>query len=271
MSDFIMNLFIASTSSFISSCFCTPIENVPTSILQKSEQKNLSHICRGILTNTIKYIPHSALTFAFKDAYSNAFLKKSNDYKNIKNLFLGSLAGVSTMFVIYPYEYVKSRTTYLQKVVKRTNVQWRDCFIEILKTNKILGFYKGFGACTFPIIIFRGLQLGIYDNTKDITQGLPFIGQLFWVQILTFVSHIISFPFFKIMIMMKADSLNFNHKSVRYKNFIDCTNQILKSQKLIYLFEGSSQKFLLATKDAMTLILYYNIQQYFQGKQTYKN
>ncbi|CAD8106087.1 unnamed protein product [Paramecium sonneborni] len=271
MSDFIIDLFIATTSSLISSGFFTPIENCPTTIFQNNEQKNLSHLFRGIFTNTVKYIPHQALAFAFKDAYSQVLFTKANYYQNLKNLFLGSLAGVSTMLVIYPYEFVIQRTKYLQKIAKRFDISWRDCTFQIFKNDGIFGFYKGLSSCISQIMIFRGLQFGMYDNTKEIIQALPFIGQLFWVQVLTFVSHIISFPFFKIMMIMKADSLNFNHKPVRYKNFIHCSNQILKTQKFVYLFQGSSQRFLLATKDAVTLILYYNIQQYFKREQSLKN
>ncbi|CAD8187602.1 unnamed protein product [Paramecium octaurelia] len=269
MTDFVIDIFVATTSSFISSFCCTPIENIPKSILH-NEQKNYLVIWRGIIPKAITYIPHQSLAFAFKDVYSKVFQKKINDYKHLKNILIGSLAGASTMLVMYPYEFVSQRTKYLYKVGKRIDLTWRECLIEILKNDGILGYYRGFSACISPVVVFRGLQFGFYDSTKDITDALPFIGRLFWVQLFTFVSHIISFPFFKIMLMMKADTLNFNHSPVQYKNVIECTSRVLKSQKLTYLIQGSTQRFLLATKDALTLMLYYNIQPYFKGNFNYK-
>ncbi|CAD8187393.1 unnamed protein product [Paramecium pentaurelia] len=262
MSDFFIDLFIAATSSFTSNCLCTPIENYPMSILQHNEQKTYQRI---ILTFG-KGLFQIQSAFAFKGLYSKQLKKRINHYNHLKNILIGSLAGASTMLVMYPYEFVTQRTKYLQKIGKRIDLNWRDCLIEILKNDGIFGYYKGLSACISPIVVFRGLQFGIFDSTKEITDALPFIGQLFWVQLLTFVSHVISFPFFKIMIMMKADSLNFNQASFKYKNVIDCTSQVLKSQKLTFLIQGSTQRFLLATKDALTLMLYYNIQSYFKGK-----
>lgn len=69
---------------------------------------------RGNLANVIRYFPTQALNFAFKDVYKQVFLggvdKKTQFWRHFAgNLASGGAAGASSLCVVYPLDFARTR------------------------------------------------------------------------------------------------------------------------------------------------------------------
>lgn len=68
---------------------------------------------RGNWANVVRYFPTQAFNFAFKDAYNrlfNPWNKKDNPLKwSLGNLLAGGLAGSSSMTIVYPLDFARTR------------------------------------------------------------------------------------------------------------------------------------------------------------------
>ena len=51
-----------------------------------------------------------------------------------------------------------------------------DCYTKTLKSDGILGLYRGFGPSVLGIVVYRGLYFGMYDSIKPVLLVGPLEG-----------------------------------------------------------------------------------------------
>lgn len=227
---------------------------------------------KGNWTNVLRYFPTQALNFAFNDYFKSLFnFKKDRDgyYKWLAgNLASGGLAGAFSLTFVYSLDYARTRLTNDNKSAKLGGKKQfsglMDVYRQTLKSDGIVGLYRGFVISCFGIVIYRGLYFGMFDT---ITPLLPAnIKDYFIVNFLvgwcvTVGAGVASYPVDTIRRRMMMTS----GEAVKYKGSIDCALQIMKNEGFKSFFKGAGANILRAVAGAGALAGYKQFQKIFQA------
>lgn len=130
---------------------------------------------RGNTANVIRYFPTQALNFAFRDEFKRMFNRNKKDgYWQwfAGNLASGGLAGASSLLFVYSLDYARTRLANDAKSAKKGGERQFNGLIDVykktLKSDGIVGLYRGFNISCVGIIVYRGLYFGMYDSIKPI-------------------------------------------------------------------------------------------------------
>ena len=133
---------------------------------------------RGNLANCIRYFPTQALNFAFKDKVKAAFkASKTDSYgmKFSKNIASGGAAGALSLCFVYSLDYARTRLANDAKSGKKGGERQFNGIIDVytktLKSDGIVGLYRGFVISCVGIMVYRGCYFGFYDTLKPIVLG----------------------------------------------------------------------------------------------------
>jgi len=202
---------------------------------------------RGNLANVLRYFPTQALNFAFKDYFKNLFgFKKDRDgyFKWFcGNMASGGLAGAASLTFVYSLDYARTRLANDNKSSKKGGERQFnglvDVYVKTMKTDGIVGLYRGFVVSCVGIVVYRGCYFGFYDSLKPLILVGP-LGDSFmaafalgWV--VTIAAGIASYPLDTIRRRMMMTS----GQAVKYKSSIDCGMQIIKNEGVVSLFKGA--------------------------------
>uniref|UniRef100_A0A3B4F1Z5 Calcium-binding mitochondrial carrier protein SCaMC-3-like n=1 Tax=Pundamilia nyererei TaxID=303518 RepID=A0A3B4F1Z5_9CICH len=116
---------------------------------------------RGNGINVLKIAPESAIKFMAYEQVSN---KEGGSLRVQERFIAGSLAGATAQTIIYPMEVLKTRLT-LRKTGQYSGMA--DCARQILKTEGIRAFYRGYLPNTMGIIPYAGIDLAVYETLKN--------------------------------------------------------------------------------------------------------
>lgn len=126
---------------------------------------------RGNLANVIRYFPTQALNFAFKDVYKQIFLGGVDKNTQFWRYFLGNLgsggaAGATSLCFVYPLDFARTR---LGADVGRAGQERQynglvDCLKKTVKSDGLIGLYRGFNVSVQGIIIYRAAYFGWYST-----------------------------------------------------------------------------------------------------------
>ena len=73
--------------------------------------------------------------------------------KDLKNFVLGGISGSVGAFNVFPIDLIKTRMQNQVSIKKKLYNNSCDCFIKIIRTEGLLGLYKGVVpnvVCVFP-------------------------------------------------------------------------------------------------------------------------
>lgn len=228
------------------------------------EQGALSY-WRGNLANVIRYFPTQALNFAFKDVYKQAFLggvdKKTQFWRYFAgNLASGGAAGATSLCFVYPLDYARTR---LGADVGRGTAERQyngliDCIAKTVKSDGIIGLYRGFVVSVQGIIIYRAAYFGCFDTAKGMLpdpKNTPFLISFLIAQTVTTLSGIVSYPFDTVRRRMMMQSGRAK-SDIMYKNTLDCWVKIGKTEGASAFFKGAFSNVLRGTGAALVLVFY---------------
>jgi solute carrier family 25 (adenine nucleotide translocator) protein 4/5/6/31 len=294
---FLLDLASGGTAAAISKTAVAPIERVKLLLQVQDASKQISAdkrykgimdvlvrvpkeqgflaLWRGNLANVIRYFPTQALNFAFKDTYKRLFLdgvdKKTQFWRFfVGNLASGGAAGATSLCFVYPLDFARTRLAAdIGKAAKGGGPDSRefkglgDCLVKILKSDGIVGLYRGFFVSVQGIIIYRASYFGCFDTVKAMVAKDPKNVNFFmaWMiaQVVTVSSGILSYPWDTIRRRMMMQS---GRADVLYKNTWDCTVKIVKNEGFKALFKGAFSNVLRGTGGALVLAFYDEIQKY---------
>jgi solute carrier family 25 (adenine nucleotide translocator) protein 4/5/6/31 len=156
---------------------------------------------RGNLANVIRYFPTQALNFAFKDVYKQVFLGGVDQKTQFWRYFFGNLgsggaAGATSLCFVYPLDYARTR---LGADVGKGNAERQytglvDCIKKTVKSDGVVGLYRGFAVSVQGIIIYRAAYFGCYDTARGSLpdpKNSPFIVNFAIAQVRTDLLYII--------------------------------------------------------------------------------
>ncbi|CAH1179026.1 unnamed protein product [Phaedon cochleariae] len=228
------------------------------------EQGALSY-WRGNMANVIRYFPTQALNFAFKDVYKQVFLggvdKKTQFWRYFAgNLASGGAAGATSLCFVYPLDFARTRlgADVGKGTTDRQYSGLIDCIKKTVKSDGIVGLYRGFAVSVQGIIIYRAAYFGFFDTAKGMLpdpKNTPFLISFLIAQTVTTVSGIVSYPFDTVRRRMMMQSGRAKSE-IMYKNTIDCWAKIAKNEGPSAFFKGAFSNVLRGTGAALVLVFY---------------
>merc|ERR1719153_2030697 len=117
-----------------------------------------------------------------------------------------------------------------------------DVYVKTLKSDGIVGLYRGFVISAVGIFIYRGMYFGMFDTLKPILIGDG--GNVFASFLLgwavTVTAGLMSYPIDTIRRHMMMTSGG----AVKYKGSIDCAVQIMKNEGFMSMMKGAGANIL---------------------------
>lgn len=229
------------------------------------KEQGMVSFWRGNMANVIRYFPTQALNFAFKDVYKRIFMegvdKKTQFWRYfVANLASGGAAGATSLCFVYPLDFARTRLAadVGKGPAEREFKGLVDCIGKTVKSDGIVGLYRGFGVSVQGIIIYRAAYFGFFDTAKGMLpdpKNTPFLISWAIAQFVTTFAGIMSYPFDTVRRRMMMQS---GRKAAdqQYKGTIDCWSKIFKSEGGGAFFKGAFSNVLRGTGGALVLVFY---------------
>ncbi|CAG8480856.1 3504_t:CDS:2 [Ambispora leptoticha] len=252
----------------------TPYKGIVDCFTRTIRDEGIISLWRGNTANVIRYFPTQALNFAFKDKFKRMFnYKKEKDgYAKVffGNIASGGAAGAASLTVVYSLDYARTRLANDAKSAKKGGERQFNGLVDVyrktIKSDGIIGLYRGFNISCVGIIIYRGLYFGMYDSLKPIVlrgslqdQFLPSF-LLGWG--ITIGAGLASYPIDTIRRRMMMTS----GEAVKYKSSYHAFKEIVAKEGTKSLFKGAGANILRAIAGAGVLAGYDKLQIIFFGK-----
>lgn len=218
---------------------------------------------RGNLANVIRYFPTQALNFAFKDVYKQIFLGGVDQKTQFWRYFMGNLgsggaAGATSLCFVYPLDFARTRLgADVGTGGQRQYTGLIDCLKKTVKSDGVVGLYRGFSVSVQGIIIYRAAYFGCFDTAKSMVpkEQAGFFVSWAIAQVVTTASGIISYPFDTVRRRMMMQSGRAK-SDIMYKNTLDCWVKISKQEGPGAFFKGAFSNVLRGTGGALVLVFY---------------
>jgi len=250
----IINIFSSVGSAFVTKTSVAPLERLK--VLKQAQLKygtnkydgiyqSLSYIRKnegfkgyyfGNLTNIYRILPAYILKFTLNDKFKEIFKEKKTDVLNFKQLLgAGILSGLNTTIICYPFDVIRTKFSLDSHMEKRENCFLR-CGYNIIKSDGLLGLYKG---CSIAFISSPGYiasQFAIYQYCKD----FMFKDTKYNI----FLSSVLAGSFAQTLfypgdVLKRTLMLNNND----YKGLIDCIGKIYRKHGVSGLYSGYTVNF----------------------------
>lgn len=204
---------------------------------------------RGNWANVLRYFPTQALNFAFKDTFKKMFnFKKERDgYAKwfAANMASGGLAGASSLCFVYSLDYARTRLANDTKSAKKGGGERQfngliDVYVKTLKSDGIVGLYRGFMVSCVGIVVYRGFYFGLYDSLQPMLPVDTFVVNFFLGWAVTIFAGLLSYPLDTIRRRMMMTS----GAQEKYSSSLDCGRQIIKKEGFMSLMRGAGANIL---------------------------
>lgn len=284
------DFLIGSISASISKTFIAPLERVKLllqlqdastqitadkkykgildCIIRVNKEQGPLSFWRGNWANVVRYFPTTAFTFATKDWFKRTFLDfpaGTPKWKTVLgNVAAGGFAGAAGTIVAYPLDYARTRLAAdVGKAPSDRLYQGMiDCLTKTLKTDGIVGLYRGMLISIPGFMIYRASYFGLYDSIKESLKEhniqLSFLPKFIIAQMITAFSGTMYYPFDTVRRRMMMQS---GRTDVLYAGTIDCAKKIYMEEGLSSFFKGGLTNVMRSTGGALVLILYDSIKE----------
>ncbi|CAE8637093.1 unnamed protein product [Polarella glacialis] len=231
------------------------------------KEQGMKRFWDGNFTNCIRYFPTQAFNLAFKDTFKQMFPKYNpkTEFASFfgANLVSGGLAAASSMTIVYPLDYARTRLASDVGSSKKTFSGLGDCIMKTVKGPGGAGaLYTGFGVSVVGIVGYRGLQLGTFDTITGLNPWKKDRGLMGAVTTFAAAQTAITigagatYPFDTVRrrLQMQSDKPVEEHI---YKGTVDCFKTIAKEEGLATgLYKGFVANIVRSVGGALVLVLY---------------
>merc|ERR1712076_185479 len=228
-----------------------PYKGVVDCTLRTFRTEGFIPFWRGNLANCIRYFPTQALNFAFKDKIKQLFKQNKSDPYLInfsKNIGSGGLAGAMSLCFVYSLDFARTKLANDTKSAKKGGAREYNGLVDVykktLKSDGIVGLYRGFVISCVGIIVYRGCYFGFFDTLKPILLPGDMADSFFLSFCLgyavTVAAGLASYPLDTIRRRMMMTS----GEAVKYSSSIQCAQVILKNEGLKSFFKGAGANIL---------------------------
>lgn len=174
----------------------------------------------------------------------------------VVNCTIGSAAGLGAQAVVYPLEVIKTRVVVSKSSEFKGGV--REVVQHAYRTGGIREFYRGFLPNMVGIVVYRGLEMGIYSSIQqavmlyrmqrqhmtrhDAALTTGEVGMTGMVA--SIVSQTVSYPFNVVRTRLQTQGSNGREKA--YTGMVDCMVKMVRSKGVTALFSGLMANYLKA-------------------------
>jgi len=282
LSDILLDVFASGSAAALSKSVVAPVErlklfyqvqhvhpSMSTNQHYKSaldfftripREQGLTSLWRGNLANVLRYLPVQILNFSFNNQYKKVFSKYTAQKQSLTvGLLSGGLAGASSLTVVYPLDYVRTRMAVDngRLNVEREFKNITDCFRKTYKYDGITGFYRGYTAGVTCYFLYRGCYFGFYEYIKQILvdkkHDMNILLRFTIAEAVSITSQSVAYPFDTVrrrMMMQNAQGRSL------YINTLDCWRRIYSSEGLRGFYPGLSVNAFRSVGSALMLTLY---------------
>lgn len=250
-----------------------PYKGITDCFKRTVSEEGAINLWRGNGTNVLRYFPTQALNFAFKDSFKQMFgFKKSEQFGLwvAGNIASGAAAGASSSVFVYSLDYARTRLSADGKSsAKGGQRQFSgliDVYRQTLRSDGIVGLYRGFVPSVVGICVYRGLYFGGYDTIRDTLLAGSLRGNFIasfavgWM--CTTGAALAAYPLDTIRRRMMMTS----GEKVQYRSFIEAGRHIVAKEGARSLFAGAGANILRGVAGAGVLSLYDKFQELAWGK-----
>lgn len=216
------------------------------------QNEGIFSLWRGNLLNIIRYFPVQAFNFAFKDMIKMNFKPNKTDSHLVafsKNTLSGGVAGVLSLSMFYPFDYVITRLA--NDLVVNGGTQFSGFFDVCSKTiakNGINGLYSGFFISSVGIFIYRLSYFGLYDICRPIIikKNSSTFKMFVFANLVTIATATITYP---------LDTIR-RHMILTSQGTMECFHSILNDgEGYVALFDGLGANILRSLVGSVALVL----------------
>lgn len=233
--------------------------------------EGLGSFWRGNFASVVRYFPQQALNFAFKDEIQRLFkVKKTASYpeKFSKNILSGGCAGSLSLVFVQSIDYTRTRLGVDAKNGgKRQFNGIVDVYVKTIRSDGLLGLYRGFWVSCSCIFIYRGLYFGLFDSLKPIvlneTSSWVHTFLLGWA--VTVTSGLAAYPIdtLKRRMMMTAG------QEVRYQSSLSCLKEVVAREGTASLYRGAGVNIIRGVAGAGVLSGFDKLKQIYISRQNH--
>jgi len=236
-----------------------PYAGITDCFKRVAREEGILAFWRGNLANVVRYFPTQAINFAAKD-YLRAkfgFTKEKDGYGKwfMGNIASGGLAGAFSLVFVYSLDYARTRLgNDINQQAKGGSRQFSgllDVYVKTLKSDGIVGLYRGFMVSCAGIVVCRGVYFGFYDSLKPLLGRLQdsFVATFLLGWAVTIAADLISYPLDTIRRRMMMTS----GEAVKYSGALHCATIIYKNEGAKSFFKGAGANILRAVAGAGVL------------------
>ncbi|EYB85913.1 hypothetical protein Y032_0288g1471 [Ancylostoma ceylanicum] len=222
---------------------------------------------RGNFTNVMRYFPTQALNFAFNDLYKSVLLEKLDRSEHFwkytfRSLAAGGCAGSTTLCFVYPLDFIRTRLSVDVGTHKanRDYTGFLDCLRKTVKSEGVVGLYRGFFISIQTYFIYRAVYFGMYDTIRQFVQedkrNLHFVSSFFIAQGVSICSAYLTYPWDTVRRrMMIKGTLSTGHAFAAAK-------RIVAEEGFRGLFKGALANIFRSSGGALVMAIYEEIQKH---------
>jgi len=231
------------------------------------KEQGMKRFWDGNFTNCIRYFPTQAFNLAFKDTFKKMFPKYNPKTQFAQffgaNLVSGGLAAASSLCIVYPLDYARTRLASDVGKGKKTFSGLYDCMYRTASgPGGFFALYSGFGVSVVGIVGYRGLQLGTFDTITGLNpwkedKGILGAATTFGAaQTAITIGAAATYPFDTVRRRLQMQS----EKPVEehlYKGTMDCFKKIAAEEGLASgLYKGFLANVVRSIGGALVLVFY---------------
>ncbi|CCW66487.1 unnamed protein product [Phytomonas sp. Hart1] len=194
----------------------------------------------------------------------------------VVNFFIGAGAGIGAQSILYPMEVIKTRLCVSKAVEFKGGV--RQIAKNAYQQGGIREFYRGFVPNMAGIIIYRGLEMGLYTSAQQsiMIYRMQWLGMSRHDSALSTaeiglaglvasgISQTVSYPLNVVRTRLQTQGSNGRNR--HYAGMTDCFVKMVRSKGVSSLFSGLTANYLKAVPaSTIIFIAFEKMQQLFLG------
>ena len=200
------------------------------------------------------FILHNKLSAPMKQLFGAKDPSASVMKKFTANIVSGGLAGIISMTVNYPIEFLRVRMAMEVGKTPKDRIfnSYKDIIKKVNKRNGLTGFYKGYPISILGIFIYRGSYFGLFDTFKHLAGDNIMVMWLF-AQFITTGALFLAYPLATIKGRMMMQSAR---EKVQYKNSFHSIKTIFRKEGIRGFYGGLGVNLLTSAGGSVALICY---------------
>merc|ERR1712070_1144112 len=290
--QFVMDLAVGGISGAVAKTLMAPIERVK--ILMQTQDSNPKVISgeekrytgigdcfkrvqaeqgfkafwRGNLVNCLRYAPQQGSALALNDTI-RALTPKYDPIKEVVaatavSLASGGLSGAAANTICYPFDFARTRLASDVGSGKKMFNGIGDCIMKTIKSQGIVGLYRGWAVTCAGAFVYRGGQLGLFSQIMAMNPYKDDKGPFGLV--VTFLAATagrtavmpFNYPFDTVRRRLMLESEKPAADRL-YSGGIDCFFKVLKAEGLVGMYKGMVPELFRGVGGSVVLVAYNRI------------